>query len=85
VTELDCAEGSLIVLDVWNDTVVCSRSSLKLPPTLVLGRLPPRGREHSVVWSAVTSWQSPLTPDSLACHYMMLTQEEESQSPCSKL
>lgn len=82
VTELDSPEGSQIVLDVWNDMVICTRSSLKLPPILVLGRLPSRGREHSMVWSDFSSWQSSLTLDSLASHYMTLTQEEESQASC---
>jgi hypothetical protein len=84
VTELNCPEGSQIVLDVWNDTVICTRSFLKSPPNLVLGKLPSKGSEHRMLWTAVTSWQPTPSLDSLICHYMALTQEEESQASCSK-
>jgi hypothetical protein len=84
VTELDCPEGSQVVLDIWKNFVVCTRSSLKAPPSLVLGKLPSRGCEHRMLWAAVTSRQPAPSLDSLVCHYMALTQEEESQASCSK-
>jgi hypothetical protein len=84
VTELDCPEGSQIVLDIWNDIVICKRSSLKSPPSLVLGKLPSKGCEHRMRFTAVTSGQPSASLDSLVCHYMTLIQEEESQASCSK-
>jgi len=84
VTELDCPEGSQIVLDVWNNMVVCTRSSLKSPPNLVLSTLPAKGCVHGILWLPVTNWQSSTLLDNLTYHYMPLTQEEESQASCSK-
>ncbi|KDR18399.1 acylamino-acid-releasing enzyme-like isoform X2 [Zootermopsis nevadensis] len=82
VTELDCPEGSQIVLDVRNDIVICARSSLKSPPSLVFGKLPSQGCEHKILWTAVTTGQSVASLDSLVCHYMTLAQEDESQASC---
>lgn len=84
MTELDCPEGSQIVLDVRNDIVICARSSLKSPPSLVFGKLPSQGCEHKILWTAVTTGQSVASLDSLVCHYMTLAQEDESQASCSK-
>ncbi|XP_069703712.1 acylamino-acid-releasing enzyme-like isoform X2 [Periplaneta americana] len=82
VTELEYSEGSQVVHDVRNDVVVCSRSSLKMPPNLVLGKLPGKGREQDLVLSPVTSWQANPSLDNLAWHYMSLTQEDDPQASC---
>ncbi|PSN30871.1 hypothetical protein C0J52_25569 [Blattella germanica] len=83
VTEIGCAEGSQSVLDVSNDIVVCSRSSMKEPSRLILGRLPPKGSEGTITWTCVTNWQTDPKLDSLVCHYMTLTQEDEVDVPVS--
>ncbi|PSN32214.1 hypothetical protein C0J52_17006 [Blattella germanica] len=83
VTEIGCAEGSQLVLDVSNDIVVCSRSSMKEPSRLILGRLPPKGSEGTITWTCVTNWQTDPKLDSLVCHYMTLTQEDEVDVPVS--
>jgi acylaminoacyl-peptidase len=82
VTELACPEGSQIVMDVQNDIVICTRSSLKSPPILVLGRLPSIGSEQTTLWSPITSWPSCPSLDSLKCHYMYLTQTQDSEASC---
>jgi hypothetical protein len=84
VTELACPEGSQIVMDVQKDIVVCTRSSLMSPPILVLGRLPSAGSEQTMLWSSITSWPSCPSLDSLKCHYMYLTQTQDSEDSCSK-
>jgi len=84
VTELACPEGSQIVMDVQNDIVICTRSSLKSPPILVFGRLPSTGSEQTMLWSPITSWPSCPPLDSLKCHYMYLTQTQDSEASCSK-
>jgi hypothetical protein len=84
VTELACPEGSQIVMDVKNDIVICTRSSLKSPPILVLGRLPSTGSEQTMLWSPITSWPSCPSLDGLTCHYMSLTQTLDSEASCSK-
>jgi hypothetical protein len=84
VTELACPEGSQIVMDVQNDIVICTRSSLKSPPILVLGKLPPAGSEQTMLSSPITSWPSSPSLDSLTCHYMALTQTQDSEASFSK-
>jgi hypothetical protein len=84
VTEVACPEGSQTVMDVQNDIVICTRSSLKSPPILVLGRLPSTGSEQTMLWSPVTSWPSSPSLDSLTCNYMALTHRQDSEASCSK-
>lgn len=80
ITELEWDDGSQSILDVWNDIVVCSRSSLKSPANIVLGKLPPTGSEGTMQWLPVTSWEMTPALDALVCHTMTLTQENDTEA-----
>ncbi|XP_067011010.1 acylamino-acid-releasing enzyme [Anabrus simplex] len=80
--ELECPEGSQVVLDVCNDMVVCARSSFKQPSRVFLGKLPSRGREKEMVWTMVTNWQTTPALESLSIHAMTLTQDKDPSALC---
>ncbi|XP_075220428.1 acylamino-acid-releasing enzyme-like isoform X1 [Lycorma delicatula] len=53
--QADEEEDSLIVLDVVDNIVLCSRSNLRFPSSLIVGKLP-SGVSDEIQWISVTDW-----------------------------
>nr|CAD7447321.1 unnamed protein product [Timema bartmani] len=83
VTELETPKGGQFVMDVCEDFVVCARSSLNSPASLVVGQLPAAGEEENMRWFPVTTWQPLQALESLTSSFMTLDRnEEQNNSHC---
>lgn len=85
ITELEWpvdgpTKGSGTILDVSQDMIVMSRSSLRVPAGLVLGNLPPAGQEHTIKWMPITSWVAPSDLQNCEVQYISLLAENSSDS-----
>ncbi|KAL3268613.1 hypothetical protein HHI36_007719 [Cryptolaemus montrouzieri] len=72
ITRLVCDDGSLIVLDVYNDVVLASRRNFLTPDVLLIGKLPPKGQEHTISWKELTSTKKIDSLDNCKYEYLDL-------------
>ena len=77
--KLNESKGSIIVLDVHMDRVLCVQSSLQKPGALVVGKL---SEEEEVDWVPVTHPQIPMGLENFDVVYLDL--QSETGDTCSK-
>lgn len=81
VTEFECPDGSLVILDVFDDVVLaCERNCLK-PDKLVIGKFPGPGEEQNIIWNDLT--ESDVVPGLEHCTYKYL--DLKASGDCGEL
>ncbi|XP_044753157.1 acylamino-acid-releasing enzyme-like [Coccinella septempunctata] len=79
ITRLKNEYGSLIVLDVYNDTILANSRNFLHTDVLVIGKLPPKGQEHSIDWIELTCRKKLDTLKNHKYEYLKLCQNVEDK------